>query len=246
MDYLYDGSFDGFLTSVYYSYYGHKADGIYPVNNYQFDLMTQSKIIQTDQILAAKVYDAAASKISSDFLQHAFYVFLSFHPFKENLILKYFQLGFKLGPKIDNYHTHPDVLPIQQLSKKVFFEAQRFYGFLRFVDTGKYLYAVLEPDHNILILLADHFSDRLAGEYFIIHDKKRGLAIIYNKKEWYLSDFSKEISIPNSETEMFYQELWTNYFTHIGIESRKNKTLQAHFVPQRYRHNLIEFGKFLN
>lgn len=243
MDYLYDGSFDGFLTAVYLSYYEEKAEGIYPLNNYQYNLLTNSKIVDTDPVYAAKVYDAVERKISPDALRRAFYVYLSNSPEKENLILKYLQLGFKLGAKVDSYHTHPNVLPVQEIARKVSFEAHRFFGLLRFAEAGNYLYAALEPDHSILILLADHFADRLAKENFIIHDKKRNLAVIYDQKQWYLTDFPNQMPITVSEAEAFYQELWTKYFTHIGIESRRNKRLQAHFVPDRYRRNLVEFTK---
>lgn len=241
MDYLYDGSFDGLLSAVYHSYYQEKAEGIFPLAYYQPNLVTSSQVVVTEPALAAKVYDAAEQKISSEALRQIYYVYLSNFPQKENLILKYLQLGFKLGAQVDSYHTHPDVLPVQEAAKKVSFEAHRFFGLLRFVETGKYLYAVLEPDHDILILLASHFADRLKKENFIIHDKKRKHAVIYNQKEWYLSDFSGDPEISVSETEAFYQELWTRYFTHIGIESRKNKRLQAQFVPERYRKNLVEF-----
>jgi len=243
MDYLYDGSFDGLLTSIYYSYYEQRAQGIYPEASYQFNMFTPSTVIQSDPVLAARVYDAIDRKISVYSLMQIYYVYLSNNTAKENLILKYLQLGFQLGPKIDSIHSHPEVLPIRQTAKKVSFEAERFLGLLRFTDTRSYLYSALEPDHNILILLADHFADRLAGERFIIHDKKRSLAIICNKKDWYLSDFSEEAAIPDSETEQLYQELWAKYFTRISIENRKNKKLQSHFIPQRYRHNLVEFRK---
>lgn len=243
MDYLYDGSFDGLLTAIYQSYYEEKADGIYPVDNYQYSLLTASRQVATVPELAAKVYDAVERKISPQALRRVYYVYLANHPQKENLILKYLRLGFKLGPEVDSYHTHPAVLPVQELAKKVSFEAHRFYGLLRFAEARNYLYAALEPDHNILILLADHFADRLKQENFIIHDKKRNLAVIYDRKDWYLTDFPQEAKILISEQEAFYQELWTRYFTQIGIENRKNKRLQAHFVPQRYRHNLVEFTK---
>lgn len=245
MDYLYDGTFDGLLTCVYYSYYEEKADGIYPEENYQYNLLNPCRVVKTDPSLAGRVYDAVENKISGKSLRRVFYVFLSNHPLKENLILKYLQLGFKLGPKIDNLHTHPHVLPVRETAKKVSVEAHRFLGILRFIDTGSFLYAVLEPDHNIIILLADHFADRLANEHFIIHDKKRNLAVIYDTKEWYLTDFRMDQDIPVTQEEAFYQELWAKFFVKMGIEGRLNKRLQAQFVPYRYRHNLVEFKKTL-
>jgi len=245
MDYLYDNTFDGLLTCIYYSYYEDTAKGIYPQDNYQCSLVNPSRIIITDPILSSRVYAAIAQKISSTALKQVYYVFLSNHPCKENLILKYLQLGFKFGRKIESFHTHPDVLPVHQTARKVSFEAHRFFGLLRFAETGDFLYASLTPDHNILILLADHFADRLAMENFIIHDQKRATAVIYNKKEWYLTDFTKPDMLSITEAESFYQHLWLKYFTHIAIESRKNKRLQNQFVPQRYRNNLVEFTNSL-
>ncbi len=244
MNYLYDGSFEGLLTAIYLNYYEDRAKGIYPENQYQLNLITPSRIVTTDLSLVAKVYDAIECKISPASLRHVFHVYLSNHPHKENLILNYLQLGFKLGPRLDSYHTHPDVLPVQEMSRKVSFEVHRFLGLLRFAEAGNYLYAVLEPDHHILILLADHFAERLAKENFIIHDRKRHQAIIHNQYEWYLTDFPADASIRITESEVYYQELWTKYFSRIGIESRRNHKLQSHFVPQRYRKNLVEFRNF--
>lgn len=241
MNYLYDGSFDGLLTCIYHSYYSAPATGIYLQRNYQYSLIDPFLDIQTEPELAYKVYAAISSKISGDTLNHVYYVFLSAHPKKELLIHSYLRLGFKLGPSINSYITHPDVLPILQTSRKVSFEAHRFQGLLRFSDMGKYLYASFEPDHNIVMLLAEFFADRLKQELFIIHDSRRNIAAIYNSCEWYLSDFNSAIEFQLSDEERFYQELWSKYFGQIGIESRKNLRLQAQFIPQRYRHNLPEF-----
>ena len=153
------------------------------------------------------------------------------------------QLGFNLGQKINNYHTHPDVLPIHSTTRKVSLEAHRFFGLTRFCEAGNFLYASFEPDHNILIFLTEHFADRLANENFILHDKKRDIAAIYDRKEWYLSDFNAPAYLTVSDTDFFYEELWTKYFEHVGIESIKNSRLQNQFVPQRYRKNIIEFTK---
>lgn len=151
-----------------------------------------------------------------------------------------------MGPSVSAYRTHPDVLPVLETAHKVSFEAHRFEGLLRFADMGKFLYSSLAPDHNIIILLADFFADRLKQEHFMIHDKKRELAVIYDTKEWYVSDFSSEISLGLSADEAFYQELWLKYFDRIGIAHRINPRLQARFVPHRYRKDLPEFNNILN
>lgn len=243
MDYLYDGTFEGLLTCIYHSYYENHAQGIYHQDNYQFSMLNDSKIINTDTELSAKVYEAINNKISPLALKQVYHVYLSNHPRKEDLILKYLQIGFRLGKIISGYHTHPDVLPVHSVSRKVSMETHRFYGLTRFRDTGRFLYASLEPDHNILVFLADHFADRLARENFVLHDKRRNIAAVYDKKEWYLTDFMFPFDFSTNETESFYQDLWTRYFSHISIESRINLRLQNQFVPKRYRKHIIEFTK---
>ncbi len=251
MEYLYDGSFDGFLTCIYHHYYQEPASGIYQQEYYQPALMTDSTIVLTDPALASRVYTAIEEKISEDSLAHVYHAFLSSSPGKENLILNYLRLGFRMGSKVDLYLTHPDVYPLHKIARQVTLEVHRFLGLLRFADTGRFLYSVLSPDHHILPLIADHFADRLATERWIIHDQKRKLAIIYDgqnlnknkssQQQWYLTDFPDhgELSLP--QEEQTYQELWQLYFQQISIESRRNPRLQSHFVPQRYRPHLVEF-----
>ncbi len=253
MDYLYDGSFDGLLTCVYHNYYQETASGIFPEEYYQPALMTDSTAVVTDPELSNRVYKAIEKKISVDSLARVYHAYLSSAVNKENLILNYIRLGFRMGSKVDLYHSHPDVHPLHKVARQVTFEVHRLYGLLRFADTGRFLYAGLSPDHNILPLIADHFADRLASERWIIHDQKRKLAVIYDgtnlnkndllpQRRWYLTDFPHhwEASLPKEE--QYFQELWQLYFKQISIESRCNPRLQSHFVPHRYRHHLVEFA----
>ncbi len=252
MDYLYDGSFEGLLTCIYFNYYEEKASGIYQREYYQPALMIESSEIITDPLLAARVYRAIEEKISRDSLDLIYHTFVSSVSGKEILILNYLRLGFRLGPRIDLYHTHADVYPLRKAAHKVTAEVHRFLGLLRFADAGSFLYAVLSPDHFILPLIADHFADRLAGERWIIHDRKRDLAVVYDghvadedqsfpRRKWYITDFPDPGPLPLSQKEQYFQSLWQHYFDKIGIESRRNPRLQAQFVPHRYRHDLVEF-----
>ncbi len=51
-------------------------------------------------------------------------------------ISNYLRLGFKMGAKVDLYHSHPAVYPVHKLDRKVTCEVHRFLGLLRFKDTG--------------------------------------------------------------------------------------------------------------
>lgn len=251
MDYLYDGSFDGLLSCIYRHYYQEKADGIYQRDFYQPCLTNRSTIVPANPDHAARVYKAIEEKISEASLLQVYRTFLSAYPDKENIILNYLRMGFRLGAKVDYYHSHPQVHPLHKIARRVGREVERILGLLRFADNGQFLYAALSPDHDILTLIADHFADRMANERWIIHDRKRSLAVIYDGKNghakgtgtrcrWYLIslDHEPQFSLPEEDR---YQELWRLYFSEIGIDSRRNLRLQAQFVPQRYRQHLVEF-----
>jgi probable DNA metabolism protein len=241
MDYLYDETFDGLLTCIYCHYYEEKATGIYSYEHYQQDLLKPFKQITTDQEKAKKVAKAIRQKISFLAFYHIHSVFLSNDGTKENKILNYLVYGFKIGKQIDDYYTHPWVQPIHKLSKQVNFETHRFSGLIRFVEIGSLLYTGIEPDHNILPKLAEHFIDRFKDENFIIHDTRRNLALAYNKEEWIITPYEQNKELPLSEKEKHFQKLWQGYFNNISISNRENKALQQQFVPLKYRKYLTEF-----
>jgi len=253
MDYLYDSSFEGFLTCIYYSYSREKADGIFPEAFYQPSLMTRSHVVVTNPEYADRVYRAIEERLAEDSIRHIYYAFLAEAPNKENIMLDYLRLGFRMGAKIDSYHTHPQVQPLHNISRKVGIEVHRFLGLLRFADNGRFLHARLAPDHNILSLLANHFAERLRNERWVIEDEKRKLAVVYDGKSgarghkgssWYIICLDDLLNYATIEEDP-YQELWKLYFNKIAIESRRNPRLQTQFVPKRYRKNLVEFEPLL-
>ncbi len=251
MDYLYDGSFEGLLSCIYHNYYREKADGIYLQELYQGSLTGSSSIVTSNPAQAARVSQAIEQKISGSSLLLVYKAFLSSYPGKENIILSYLRLGFRLGAKIDFYHSHPRVHPLHKIARRVAREAERFLGLLRFTGQGRFLYASLSPDHDILPLIADHFADRMANERWIIHDLKRNIAVIYDgqnppeerrapQRRWYLTGFDHQLDSSGPEEDR-YRELWKLYFAGISIDSRRNPRLQTHFIPLRYRQHLPEF-----
>lgn len=241
--YIYDGLFDGFLTCIYEHYYTMKVTGICAEERFQQLLFEESKKIETCPEKANKVRQALISKLSEPVYQDIYYTFLSNDPNKDDYLLEYIILGFKMGPKIFLLHSQGIANKIKKLSRKVGFERHRFLGLLRFMDAGDFLYALFEPDHDIIMSLAAHFADRLGNERFIIHDQKRKKAIICNHGQYGLVDFDMKIETRNNEKEMYFQELWRTYFNTVSIEFRKNLKLQQGFVPLKYRKNILEFNQ---
>lgn len=245
VDYLYDGTFEGLLTCIYAHYYQEKASGIYSEKNYQANLLHGFVPIKTEEEKATRVYDAIAQKISAYDLGRIYKAFLSCAEAKEIKILQYVRLGFKEGPRISSLHGNPIVFAVQEAEQKVGIEVHRLYGLIRFsvmkTPTGQeILYCPLEPDNDVLELLAPHFTDRFAHDPFIIHDQTRKKALIAAEKQWYISDFTQEDVPDISPEEENYRTLWKKYFETIAIKERINPKCQKRCMPVRYWKNLTE------
>lgn len=241
VDYLYDGTFEGLLTCIYHHYYTDRASGIFVRDNYQSCMLGGFMDVETDEEKAARVYDAIGSKISIYDLQRIYKVFLSDAEDKEYRILQYVVLGFKTGSSISMLHGNEVVFQMQSIEKKINVEKERMLQFVRFsVMQNGVLYGEIEPDHDIVELLAEHFCDRFKNDPFIIHDIKRDKALVAFHGEWYISDFKKSDIREVSDDEKMYRRLWKNYFDNIAIEERKNSRCQRNFMPMRYRKHLTE------
>ena len=240
-DYLYDGTFEGFLSCVYAHYYGEKADGIYSGDNYQPCLLVKAREIRTDAEKAFRVYDAIERKISRYDLQRVYKAFMSGVPEKENKLLKYIALGFKNGSGIRLLHGNQTVFDVERIERKVNHEIHRLCGLIRFSELrGGVLYSPVEPDHDVCEFLAGHFCDRFKNEPFIIHDKRRSKALFANGGDFYISGFSSRELPGFTENEEEYQKLWKKYFDTIAIKERINPKCQKNFMPVRYWKNLTE------
>lgn len=244
--YIFDGSFEGLLTSIYDAFYSkHKPEYIIPEWQFQPSLISQPVSIVTDLEKSGKVYSAIKNKISKQSLDLIYHVYLSDLEGCCTLIYEYLKMGFKLGSEID-LHLHNDiVLNMHKINKKVTYECHRMLGFVRFKEIENMFYAAIEPDHNILGLIASHFSSRLPNENWIIHDLKRNLAVFYNKKEWIVTTFSKEKAEEFSlrEENGIYETLWKEFFKTIAIADRTNPMYQKRSMPLRYWKHLTEFEK---
>ena len=151
---------------------------------------------------------------------------LSFYRARQgNDTLRYIVLGFHIGSGISKLHGNPDVFAAHEIEKKINVEAERMRQFVRFsVMQGDILYARIEPDHNVLELIGDHFSDRFRNDPFLIHDVKRGKAMAGYQGRWYIAGFSEEDVPDESEEEKEYQTLWRNGSVISPSEQRKIQT----------------------
>lgn len=240
--YLYDGTFDGFLNLVFYSYSNKiLPQKIFPKDSYIPNFLDKTIFIETDFEKSKRVFNGIEKNIGYDALYNTYYAFLSNEPQKEIYLLKYVCDGFAVGPKINNKITLSYVFKTINMRKRALSECHKLKGLLRFQEVGNNLYyASIHPDNNILEPLGHHFINRLPNQNFIIHDKTRNICLIYNQKEYQIID-ATNMTIPDiSKEEEKYQELWKLFFKTIAIPERKNPRCQMQYMPKKYWKDLIE------
>lgn len=249
MIYIYDGSYQGFLSVVYANYYQGRADQVLSQDQSPGIFLDQSKEIGTDREKAGRVEKALGQKCGKRVMDQVYYAFHAAHDQKDTYLLRFIERAFRLGERIKNALSEPEVMEVYQLAKGVSRERHTFLGFVRFKEVNyglkNYLYAGIEPENNILALMGPHFADRFYRERIVLHDTKRKLALVAYQGQWEIRPFMVwpgEIKDHYSATEEEFQNLWQAYFAYIAIDERKSKNRQAQFVPLKYRPNLTEFS----
>ncbi|NMA83492.1 MAG: DNA metabolism protein [Epulopiscium sp.] len=243
-DYVYDGSFEGLLTAIYEAYYRKEIPNrLVSQDTYQISLISQRILIETDEEKAQKVFHSIETKISKEALKKILYVYFSDLEERGTYIYHYLKLGWKIGQEVDQYLGNDSVLRIHQIYQRVNKERHFMLGLIRFRELqNNILYAPVEPQYNILGLVAPHFVNRMPQENWMIHDLRRSIGAMYNKKEWVIGEVNIGGEVPLGEEECRYQKLWKSYFKHISIENKRNIKLQKSNMPMKYWKHLIEMS----
>ncbi len=258
IEYLYDGSFPGLLTAVYQTLAEKNTDwNICRASEFQPDLFSQTQIVVINNDWVGKLVASLACKLSKPALLDIYYCFLSEERGIEKLISVFISKATQYpGTQFEKNCGDKTVLEIQKISSRVSYEIHRFQGFVRFrqMKDGIY-YAPVEPNYNIISLLAPHFTARFADQQWLIHDLRRGKGIFYDGDKCSpvrLSEIQPEALrrcppvLSGMENSVFaaaepeLQHLWNDYFQAVAIPERHNKKLQRQHMPSRYWKHLVE------
>ena len=246
---LYDGTFEGLLSCIFEVYarkFGQVR--IAEEKNYQADVFATSFSISTEEEKAARVWQGLAKKLSAEWHENIYKCFLSELPEREELILSFVQEVYSFKGNIEEHYAHPAVLRIAQIGRQLFREKHRFEAFVRFQqgEDGMY-FSVIEPDFNILPLIAAHFQRRYADQQWVIYDRRRGYGIWYDLNTVQEVQFDEVpgthqalLSQTRNTKEEGFQQAWQAYFKATTIQERKNRKLHLKHFPLRYWKYLTE------
>lgn len=247
---VYNGSFKGFLCAVFDVYeYKFTDVNIVPEHKHQPSLFAEPHIVNFDLRHSDRVWKGLQKKLTKEAQDQVYRTFLSELDGIENTLLQYIQYAFASDVFMEEDFSNAAVLTVGQTAKKVWKEMHRMQAFVRFQRTADELYyAVIEPDYNVLPLIAAHFQSRYADQRWMIYDacRKYGLYYDLNNVSTVQIQFSdaaaggKNISTVYDENETIYQELWKQYYKSVNIAARKNTKLHIQQMPRRYWKHMPE------
>lgn len=246
---IYDGSFEGWLSSVFEIYeYGFCEVELYKEATWQKSIFAAEHFVHSSETKAARVWNGLTHRLSSAATAQIYRCWLSELSGMDNTLLSYARHAFGSPVSIEKDMSHPAVLTVNDVAKKVYREKHRMEAFVRFQLTKDGLYfAIVEPDYNVLPLILQHFKDRYADQRWMIYDARRKFGIYYDLENTQQvqvnfedSNSGKDVSAIYDEQEALYQHLWQRYFQSVNIAARKNMKLHIQHMPQRYWKYLTE------
>ena len=247
---FYDGTYEGWLTAVFDSY-NYRLEGVTFTSQEaaSASLWGKTHQVKTDEVKAKRVLEGLQKRLSDEGLKRLHKTFLSEMEQKEAVMWQFVQHVFNSPQNIEEDYGHPAVWAVKRAAGRVKREAHRMEAFVRFQLTKDNLYyAIIEPECDVLPLIATHFESRYADQRWLIYDAKRKYGIYYDleKVDTVAIDFNRGpapsgvIAEISDEREAFYQELWRRYFKSVTIEARRNMKLHLQHLPKRYWRYLIE------
>lgn len=245
---LYDGSFKQFLCAVFdvYEYKFSEVD-ICTEERFQGDMFGSVHRVHETEEKSRRVWTGLQKRLMKESLDKIYRSFLSELPGIERTLLDYIRYAFASDRSMEADYSHPAVIDVTQIAKKVWREKHRMEAFVRFQKTGDGLFfSIIEPDYNVLPIIAPHFERRYADQHWLIYDGRRRYGIHYNGEgvsevQLNFSDESVQAGATlYDEGEEMYQQLWQQYFSSINIASRKNTKLHLQHMPARYWKHLTE------
>jgi probable DNA metabolism protein len=244
IDFVYDGSFDGFLSAASLALKEQGAR-VVPFACHAADLFADAVNVPTDDEAAGRMRRRIGSCAGTDELDTLLLVHSSASPDRHRLLLSYIRLTLRAGRSVAAEIIRPDVLAVRKIRDRVSLEMAKLLGFVRFRRAGGNLsYAPVRPDADIVGLIGPHFAERFPDQAVVVHDLERGIAFWADRGASGIveltglpAELSDRLSI---DCDSDVEQLWRTYFTRIANPERRNPRLQRKLMPARYWDLLVE------
>lgn len=248
-----DGSWQGFLCAVAEGFNLARLQGSLPGiagPEEHAGLFDETRHVATEPERAEALLGRMRRKAGSDALDSCFQAFCADTPGREDALARILLRLHREGKQVLDDLGDADANLVFRAARRAGAQAHLVTGLVRFAELsdGSW-YAPIEPDCDVLPLVANHFSSRFADMNFVIHDRRRGTALLHrpaagnDKKTWIivagfaLADGGTPGSagaLPLSESEKSARSGWARYFDAVAIAERRNPKLQKSHMPMKY------------
>ncbi|MDB4292487.1 TIGR03915 family putative DNA repair protein [Maribacter sp.] len=195
---IYDGSFNGFLTTIYRAFDENiQVSDIQKNIIFQGGLFSDTETVSTQLEHAKSVWNGIQTK-SHIAIRNIYFAFLSEHQRIEIILYNYIKKLF--SPKDMLSLNFPNDLEssINQLANTVGKEKQHMEAYLKFNATADGVQlAFINPDNDILPLISRHYRFKFPDSPWLIYDSKRDYGLYYNLKTVELISLDTDV-IPKS------------------------------------------------
>jgi len=240
LTYLYDGSFDGFLSCVFESYRKQEVPTAIESDEDSVPALFSVCAIETNRAHAQRVYRGLVRR-SPDAARLIWHGFLTCLPQRE---LRLYQAIAKLlqdGPGFLCNLADETLLPIRKAVRHLYGEVEHLRGFVRFSEMDGVLGAEIEPEDRVLPLLRGHFCARCQNERFFIYDRTHREVLLYADGRAVIAPLANFQMSPPSEEEAGYRLLWKRFYDTVAIRERSNPKCRRTQMPMRYWNTMTEF-----
>ncbi|MDR2176103.1 MAG: TIGR03915 family putative DNA repair protein [Synergistaceae bacterium] len=244
MIYLYDGSWDGLMCLVCRTAKDAEfPDGV--LRSGDFSGRGQGFLFETARVetvpeIAEATAAALKRRVSGTMLSDAWFALLSDSRGIEMALLKALAKVWARGRRAEADLADGHIHAVRRAALRTGAEYNKYLGVTRFKDVGGLFYSELEPDCDVLTLLAGHFSARLPDRGWVLHDRRRGKAAVYDTRSWFVTDMNLPQPLPVTEEESAYQELWREFYRSTTTRGRLNCKVQRGNMPKKYWKHLVE------
>lgn len=245
MLFLYDNTFEGFLSAVFECYLRKiEPENICSEAHHQEILFALKEKILTDTAHADRLWKGLQKKLTTETSQLPYSAFLSGEIGIEMALYRFIRLAFASPVPVAGNYGDPDVLLVRKAAQRVMKEAMRMIEFIRFQRTRDDIYfAPISPAYDVLPFILKQFKNRFADQFWLIYDLRRDYGFFYNRQtieEVILTE--KSFNAFNGtltpgllqEDEVKYKRMWNDYCQSTTIRERLNLKLQKQHMPKRY------------
>jgi probable DNA metabolism protein len=235
MLYAYDDSFEGLLSALYFYY---TTPEVIITSLCNLPPLLNAETLETNMRYTEKFAERIIKRFGYTAYRNVYYAYLSESATRERDIIDYLDSLIRQDGKY--------AYKIHAYRHKVEGTIHLYKGFLRFKDAGKFLYAEMEPEYDILIFLARYFATRLNHTPFIICDRARNTALLHNGSTFVIHYIDESVQFSDVDDEALVQTLYRSFFNSVSIQSRPNERNQRRQFPLKFRKYALEFDNHDN